>query len=437
MTTTSVNTDFPGYEILSEIGRSNARVVKARHIATGSLVAIKHFALDTDADTLVRFAREADIMTAIDHPNVVKIREVSLAATLPFIAMDYVEGGDLRSLLKKRGCLDIPTTIRLGLQMTEALNAIHPVGIIHRDIKPGNILYRTLTNGELHFLLTDFGIARLQDQTNFTKTGQSLMTYEYASPEQFDNPKAVTPATDYYSLGVVLYECVSGKVPFSMADTGLGTFIGRVMREAPAPTLSANRLLPASLDIALFSLLVKTPGARLHDADELELLLRQSDVERLQRNRPVIMVVPEPVVVEEKTKVAPVVEAVVFTQESIPAEVKPVLVSYGNTPDKSPPKSPEIEPEREGNFPNLLVGLVVLFCITVIIVMINSDYRTKNQGATPMIDSSSMMIYDSAMADSASSTMMGDSAVMTADTAATMSGGTSADDSLGRRIITV
>ncbi len=284
MLTIYANTEFPGYEILSELGRANARVLKARHTATGDLVAIKHFSRETDPEILRRFAREAEIMTGVLSPNVVKIREVQLLGRLPFIVMDWIEGGDLRGFIKQRNSVDVPTTIRLGLQIAEALKVIHPAGIVHRDIKPENILYRELASGEFHFLLTDFGVARLREQANFTKTGQSMMTYDYASPEQFDNPREVGIASDFYSLGVVLYECLGGNVPFSMGDgTGLGTFINRVMREAPAPlTLVQNAELPASLSVLLTKLLAKQPADRLRDARELELLLRQADVERLQ-----------------------------------------------------------------------------------------------------------------------------------------------------------
>ena len=246
MTTVSFNADFPGYDILGELGRSNARVLKARHQATGDLVAIKHFTTNTDPETLRRFGREADIMTGISHPNVVKIREVNLTAAFPFIVMEYVEGGTARDLLKAQPRPDLEITVRLGLQMMRAFRVIHPAGIIHRDIKPENILYRTLPSGELHFLLTDFGIARLQEQTTFTQTGQAMMTYEYASPEQFDNPKGVTVATDYYSFGVVLYEYLNGTVPFPLTEQmGMATFMNRVLHDAP-PTiaLTPNGALP-------------------------------------------------------------------------------------------------------------------------------------------------------------------------------------------------
>ena len=223
MPTVSFNVNFPDYEVISELGRGNARVLKARHRPSGELVAIKQFALNTDPDILRRFTRESEIMTSIEHPNVVKVREIQLDAAMPYMVMDFVEGGDVRSLLKSEGQLPIPTVIRLGLQMAEAFKAIHEKGIIHRDIKPENILYRRLVSGELHFLLIDFGIAKLTaTYSTRTRTGQSLMTYEYAAPEQFDDPRQVNVASDYYALGVVLYEALTGQVDVVAGRQGGG-----------------------------------------------------------------------------------------------------------------------------------------------------------------------------------------------------------------------
>ncbi|GAB4039486.1 serine/threonine protein kinase [Spirosoma jeollabukense] len=286
MSTVRFNTQFPGYEVLSELGRSNARILKARHLDTGDLVAIKHFALNTDAETLRRFQRESQIMTSITHPNIVKVREVQLEADLPYIVMELIEGGSVCDLIKEQGHLDVPTTIRLGLQMASALRVIHAQGIVHRDIKPDNILYRPLPSGELHFLLTDFGVARLHEQSN-TLTGQSLMTYEYASPEQFNDPKGVGPATDYYSLGVVLYECLTGKVPFAMGDqSGIVTFMNKVLSEAPpALTVSTSGQSLSPFTDLLERLLTKKAADRLSDPDELTWLLKQTELAYLQANR--------------------------------------------------------------------------------------------------------------------------------------------------------
>ena len=289
MPTVSFNTHLPDYEVLAELGRGNARLLKARHIPTGDLVAIKQYAFAADADTLRRFERESQLMTQINHPNVVRVREVHLGAALPYVVMDFVEGGDLRGLLRQQGHLDIPTTIRLGLQLTGAFRAMHPLQVVHRDVKPENVLYRRLVSGELHFLLTDFGIAKLRaDDSTRTRTGQSLMTYEYAAPEQFDNPRQIDEAADYYALGAVLYECLTGHVPFVLHDEkGLGGFMQQVLTAPiPAPVLPSGQPLPPSLTTLLMSLLARSPQTRLHNPDHLELLLEQSRVEQLRANQP-------------------------------------------------------------------------------------------------------------------------------------------------------
>ncbi|GAB3319057.1 hypothetical protein GCM10027299_11260 [Larkinella ripae] len=324
MATIRFDTRFPGYEVLSELGRSNARVLKARHLASGDLVAIKHFALNTDAETLRRFQRESAIMTSIAHPNVVKVREVQLEAELPYIVMELIEGGSLKNLLTGQNRVGVPTLIRLGLQMAEAFKAIHPQGIVHRDIKPENILYRPLPSGELHFLLTDFGVARLHEQSS-TLTGQSLMTYEYASPEQFNDPKNVNAATDYYSLGVVLYECLHGSVPFALADhSGIVTFMNKVLNDAP-PALIVSNQDPALVPFTdlLQGLLQKKAGERLSDPDELTWQLKQAELTYLQAGRAgqsVRKTVSAPALPDREPQ-----KTVPFSEQPAPGPVEPVI----------------------------------------------------------------------------------------------------------------
>ena len=330
MATIRFNTQFPGYEVLSELGRSNARILKARHLATGDLVAIKHFALNTDEETLRRFQRESAIMTSINHPNIVKVREVRLDAELPYIVMELIEGGSVRKLIAEQGRMDVPTTIRLGLQMASAFKTIHAEGIIHRDIKPENILYRPLPSGELHFLLTDFGVARLHEQST-TLTGQSLMTYEYASPEQFNDPRGLTKATDYYSLGVVLYECLNGKVPFSMGDqTGIVTFMNTVLNDAPpALTVEANGQPLGHIVDLIQGLLQKKAADRISDPDELTWMLKQADLDYLkasrtgqfvQRSAPPLAAIPQEEVVDQPQSVQPVVKPKTDTVSATPVQ---------------------------------------------------------------------------------------------------------------------
>ncbi|MEO5595248.1 MAG: serine/threonine-protein kinase [Chitinophagaceae bacterium] len=269
---------FKGYEILGELGRGNARVLKARSLQTGALVAIKHFAFNTDADTLRRFQRESEIMQSIAHRYIVEIIEVHLDAELPYIVMQLIEGGDLRSLLKIDGTLDMATVITLAHHMTEALSTIHAKGIVHRDVKPENIMYRRLDSGEIQFLLTDFGIARLREQADsITVTGSSMLTYDYASPEQFSQPKMVAAPTDYYSLGVVIYECLTGSVPFEYEQDDLLLHINKVI-SAPLPTPvmpGGYTATPAMLHL-LDGLLRKQPSRRLADAASVNRLLEMA-----------------------------------------------------------------------------------------------------------------------------------------------------------------
>ncbi|GAB3999064.1 hypothetical protein GCM10028807_48260 [Spirosoma daeguense] len=374
MPTVSVNTHFPGYEIIGELGRSNARVLKARHLETGDLVAIKHFTVNTDADTLRRFRLESQLMTDIQHPNVVRVRDVQLDMPMPFIVMEWVEGGNLRTLLGEQGYLDVSNTIRLGLQMAEAFKAIHSRGIIHRDIKPENILFRPLPSGEIHFLLTDFGVARLREQSQ-TMTGQSLMTYEYASPEQFDNPRGVDKATDYYSLGVVLYECLSGKVPFSMTDSaGIATFMGHVLR-TPPPALqlpSGHYVLP-SLDTILEWILAKNPSERLSDVNEFVFLLKQANVEEMQPNRSLD-------------------RRIQGTQRTMAAPVQPLRTEV--------PAAPIIDDEPQSSYTGWLKGLA-FFMVTLLIgaAILYKNYQDQPKRKAQVVADSTQIQPDSLATD--------------------------------------
>ncbi|QMW04190.1 serine/threonine-protein kinase [Spirosoma foliorum] len=374
MPTVSVNTHFPGYEIIGELGRSNARVLKARHLATGELVAIKHFALNTDAETLRRFRLESQLMTDIRHPNVVRVREVQLDMPMPFIVMDWIEGGNLRTLLAEREYLDVPVSIRLGQQMAEAFKAIHSRGIIHRDIKPENILFRVLPSEEIHFLLTDFGVARLREQSQ-TMTGQSLMTYEYASPEQFDNPRGVDVATDYYSLGVVLYESLSGRVPFSMTDSsGMATFMNQVLRTSPPELqLPSGQYLPPSLNTLLDWMLVKNPAERLSDVNELVLLLGQANVEQLQASR-------------SGGRRAPVSARTVAAPIAAPQTPRPV------------PSQPIYEEEPANSLTKWNIGLASLLVALLIGLAVIYTNRQKNKVSSTITPDSTQMITDSSTA---------------------------------------
>ena len=364
MATVSFNTHFPGYTVLGELGRGNARVLKARHDVSGELVAIKHFALNTDEGTLQRFQQESEIMTRLIHPNIVRVREVRLNAALPYIVMELVEGGSVRQLLDESKTLPVATAVRLGLQVVEAFKVIHSQGVVHRDIKPENILYRQLPSGELHFLLTDFGIARLREQPA-TVTGQSLMTYEYASPEQFEDPKNVSAATDYYSLGVVLFECLNGHVPFAMTEgVGIVTFMNMVLTQAPNLNTTLERPLPISLANLLQGLLKKQATERIHQPDAVKVALKQAEVEQLlaeqnqlQNNVHISELTTEPRRESPVIAPAPGQAATPLRRQTNP---DPTLSTRNEATD-----SQAVEPEKGGINRRVIVATVLITALLV------------------------------------------------------------------------
>ena len=279
MPTVNFNAEyFPDYEILGKLGHSNARVFKARHRATGEVVAIKHFPFNIDEGTLRRFRRESELMTSLNHPNIVAIRDYYFEGELPYLVMEWVEGGDLRGQLDAQGHLPVPDVLRLGLQVGEALRVIHEAGIIHRDIKPENILCRQLQSGEQQYLLTDFGVSRLKGQGR--STGLTSMTYEYASPECFYDEENLTEASDYYALGVVLFESLTRQVPYSLGSRGIGALMDSVKYQPlPALELPGGSWLPPSLEKLVTGLLEKQPSNRLADAMLLKRSLKRADLE--------------------------------------------------------------------------------------------------------------------------------------------------------------
>lgn len=199
------------FEILERVGRGGmAEVYKARDLRLGRLVALKFLTSSAEAkeEARLRFLVEARAISSLDHPNVCTLYEIGETEDgRTFLAMAYVEGGTLRDRLA-HGPLEPLEAVRLAAQVAEGLGAAHARGIIHRDIKPGNLLL-----GDGLVKIADFGVARLSDQAPITRDGQALGTWSYMSPEQI-NGEEVTPAADLWSLGVVLFEMVTGKRPF-------------------------------------------------------------------------------------------------------------------------------------------------------------------------------------------------------------------------------
>jgi eukaryotic-like serine/threonine-protein kinase len=217
----------------------------------------------SDEEFVERFKREAQSAAALSHPNIVSIfdRGESEDGTY-YIAMEYLPGGTLKNRIVKRGALPAHTAAAVALQMAEALRAAHERDVIHRDIKPHNILITGLGDVKV----TDFGIARAAASSTMTRTGHILGTAHYISPEQAMG-EPVGPASDLYSLGVVLYEMLTGELPFD-ADTPLGIAMKHVNGHLRPPK-ELNPSVPDGINAITLRLLAKSPEDRYASDSEL------------------------------------------------------------------------------------------------------------------------------------------------------------------------
>jgi tetratricopeptide (TPR) repeat protein/tRNA A-37 threonylcarbamoyl transferase component Bud32 len=222
------------YEILSVLGSGgNATVYRARDRELRREVALKMLRPDRQAaSSLVRLRREAAVARDASSPHLVRIFDIGAAAEGPYLTMEVMPGGSLRNRLKK-GPLPVPEALRIGAEILEGLAALHALSIVHRDIKPGNVLFTK----EGKVKLADFGLARQLDldETRPTATGGILGTIDYLSPEQALGKEAM-PASDLYSAGVVLFEMLAGRLPYD-AHSNFGALLAHV--HSPAPSLRA------------------------------------------------------------------------------------------------------------------------------------------------------------------------------------------------------
>ena len=226
----------------------------------------------SDDEFVERFKREAQSAAALSHPNIVSIfdRGASEDGTY-YIAMEYLSGGTLKDRIMSKGALPARTAAAVTLQIAEALQAAHERGVIHRDIKPHNILITE--SGDVK--VTDFGIARAASSSTMTRTGSILGTAHYISPEQAMG-EPVGPPSDLYSLGVVLYEMLTGVLPFD-AETPLGIAMKHVNGHLRQPQ-EVDPSIPAGINAVTCRLLAKDPEDRY--ASDAELI---EDLERVAR----------------------------------------------------------------------------------------------------------------------------------------------------------
>jgi serine/threonine-protein kinase len=256
------------FEILTELGRGGmAAVYLARELSLNRPVAIKVMApgLLLGAAMVERFRQEAITVANLQHAHIVSIHAVRQVEDLHYFVMQFVPGRTIEGVIKDHGALPVPVVLAWMFQIGSALGYAHRRGVIHRDVKPGNILLNI--DGEA--VVTDFGIAKVAENPALTQTGAVVGTPLYMSPEQC-YAKELTGASDQYSLGIVAYEMLAGRPPFSGASFALM----RAHTDDPPPPLRDVRPdVPEHVEAALLRMLAKKPEQRFHTmADALASL---------------------------------------------------------------------------------------------------------------------------------------------------------------------
>jgi serine/threonine protein kinase len=263
-----IGTMFAGYRIEAARGRGGMSVVyRAEHPRLGNVVALKLLAAELAENEAFRerFVRESRTAASIPHPNIVPIYDAGDAEGVLYIAMRYVEGPDLKALARER--LPAPRALAIGAQVASALDAAHARGMVHRDVKPANVLLERGVDGADHAYLADFGLTKhVGSHSGLTGTGQFIGTVDYMAPEQIEG-REVDGRADVYALACVLFECLTGQPPFTR-DSEVAVLWAH-MRDEPPRLSSAVPGIPAAADRALARGLAKDPADRPATCGEL------------------------------------------------------------------------------------------------------------------------------------------------------------------------
>jgi serine/threonine-protein kinase len=332
------------YQITGKIGEGGMAVVyKGFQQSLNRYVAVKvlRSELAQDEQFVERFRREALAVADLSHPNILHVYDAGVVQGLYYIVMAYVDGGSLKDVIGQ-GPMDVEMSVSIAAQMADALEHAHKRGLVHRDVKPNNILMTR----DGRPLLTDFGIAKaVHESQGLTRTGTSIGTPEYMAPEQIQGQK-VDGRTDLYALGIVLYEMLVGWAPFSSTTPVAALY--KQVNEPPPPLRQANINVPDWLEAVTNKALAKRPQDRYQTGAELAAALRQRRV-------------------PAQASTAPMPSA------------KPV-------PSPQPLKKPVEEKRRGGAAPILIIAIVLLFvavAAAAVILLLSGGGDTAQ--ATPRV----------------------------------------------------
>jgi serine/threonine protein kinase len=258
-----VGTELAGHRVVAVIGRGGMAVVYvAEHLRLGRKVALKVLDPEVAEDEAFRerFIRESRIAAGLDHPNLVTVYDAGEADGVLYLSMRYVEGTDLERLLRVESNLDPARAVSIVSQCAAALDAAHGEGLVHRDVKPADILLESGPDGGDRVFLSDFGISKqLAASTRLTRTGSLMGTVDYVAPEQIRGEE-VDGRADVYSLGCVLYRCLTGETPFPR-NSEITTIYAHLNDPAPRPS-EHREDLPPGFDEVIERALAKSTDER-------------------------------------------------------------------------------------------------------------------------------------------------------------------------------
>jgi hypothetical protein len=358
----SEGAEFAGYRIERSLGRGGMGVLYlAVEPGLERRVALKLIAPEAAADEVFarRFAEESKIAASIEHPNVVPIYAAGEEDGIPFIAMRYVSGSDLGRRLAREGRLEPPPAAALIAQVGSGLDAIHAAGLVHRDVKPANVLLSE-TGGADHAYITDFGVARnVATESGLTQTGRFVGTLDYVAPEQISGG-VVDARADVYALGCLLFKLLTGEVPYPR-DGEAARLYAHLNDPPPAPSLHATAV-PMALDDVVIRSMSKQPGDRYPSAGDLG----RAAVAALSGSQPDL---PERTVATGA--------AATRTAETIAPAVK------GPGPETAATRRLEPDAEDRGRrriWPALAVGLGVIAVIAAVVLALGGGDGGGNAG---------------------------------------------------------
>ena len=261
------------YQIIEDLGKGGmGRVYKVFDTEVKEKMALKllHPDIATDERTIERFRNELKLARGISHRNVCRMYDLGREEGTYYITMEYISGEDLKSLIHRIGALPVGKAVSIGKQIAEGLSEAHRLGVVHRDLKPGNIMIDREGNARI----MDFGIARSLAARGITGAGIMIGTPEYMSPEQVDG-KESDPRSDIYSLGIILFEMLTGHLPFE-GDTPLSVAVKQKSERPPDPR-SINAQIPEELGRIILKCLEKPKEKRYQSADEVLAALAKSE----------------------------------------------------------------------------------------------------------------------------------------------------------------